>query len=381
IFKISILCLILISCALIATMVSAEGDNVINPVSSDSGGVITPVSVGEASVMNPVSSDSGGVISPVSTDGSSALNQIQSGEVSVLSETEAALMQGQASQVYRVTLNCQGIVRLTSSYGSRYNLYAKKNTEYGSCPSASSILSTHDKVAYGYSGSAVITLDPGVWCLMVFGYSGSGTYSLRVTTNCQQPTPTFTPTPYPTWTPYPTQTSTPCGVYKTDTRQGYLNQGQAAVYGYSIPSDTRSQIEWSMTASGSSTGGDVPIIAASVGDAPAASSSSSGSPTFDLYIFKDCNPRNSRCNTNYYSYGPNSHVSITSPSTGSVYYAMIYARSGSGTFTMNMKSYKCTGGDTPVIPMSVSAESAGDSSSGSEVTAPTAEFILSDGAN
>jgi len=398
-FKISILCLIFISCGLVATMVSAEGYNVLNPVSSEQVNVIGPVTAEQASVISPVSADYGGVpnplssnngsvITPVAAEQASVLDQVSDQGVSVLSESDTALTQGQLSQVYRVSLNCQGTVRLTSSYGSRYNIYAKKNVGYESCPTASSILSDHDKVAYGYSGSAVMSLEPGVWCIMVYGYSGSGSYSLRVTSQCVQPT--WTPTTYPTWTPSPTQTSSPCGVYKSDSRQGSLNQGQAAVYGYSIPNDGRSKIEWSMTASSSGGGGDVPIIAASIDDTPAASSSSSSSPTFDLYIFKDCNPKNYRCNTNYYSYGPNSHVSIASPSTGSIYYAMIYARSGSGTFTMNMKSYKCTSGDNPIIAAISSAISGDDSQastsvddtrSGSEVSAPTADITLSEGAN
>ncbi|PKL59538.1 MAG: hypothetical protein CVV33_07305, partial [Methanomicrobiales archaeon HGW-Methanomicrobiales-4] len=88
--------------------------------------------------------------------------------------------------------------------------------------------------------------------------------------------------------------------------------------------------------------------------------------------------------------GPNSHVSVASPSTGSIYYAMVYARSGSGTFTMTMKSYKCSSGDTPIIAAISSAVSgvdtqslAGtdDTGSGSEVSAPEAEFTLSEEAN
>jgi hypothetical protein len=175
----------------------------------------------------------------------------------------------------------------------------------------------------------------------------------------------------------------PCGVYKTNTQQGFLNQGQAVVYGYYIPTDGRSRIDWSMTSSGSC-GGGTPIIAASAGNPSVESSSCSGSSSFDLYVFKDCNPKNSYCSTRYYSHGPNSYVSVVSPSSGSTYYVMVFARSGSGNFNLKMNSYKCTpGGDTPIIAAvsdannQVSGASAGaeDTGSGSEVTAPSAEFI------
>ena len=102
-------------------------------------------------------------------------------EMSVLSEQQASLWQGQTSQVYEVTLNCPGTATLTSSYGARFDLYAKKKWGYGSCPSGNSILYNYDKVARGYSGTATMTLEAGTWCLVVHGFSGSGTYTLRVT--------------------------------------------------------------------------------------------------------------------------------------------------------------------------------------------------------
>ncbi|PKL59709.1 MAG: hypothetical protein CVV33_06445 [Methanomicrobiales archaeon HGW-Methanomicrobiales-4] len=364
--KIVVTSLMLILCALMVPSVSATGYNVLN---TDS-----PVAELESELYSSHAEEYN-VLSPVPSDYSTVLNPGSASYANILSESQISLVQGQNSPVYRVTLNCPGTVRLSSSYGARFNLYAKKNQNYGSCPSASSLRYNYDKVAYGYSGSAVMNLDPGVWCIMVYGYSGSGSYSLRVTTTCSQPTPT------PTWTPYPTPSPEPCGVYRTDSRQVYLNQGQAAVYGYSIPNDGRSKIEWSMTSSGSC-GGDTPIIIASVdGNTLTGSSSNSGSSVFDLYIFKDCNPKNSQCYSNYHSYGPNSYVSIANPSRGSIYYAMVYARTGCGTFNLKMNSYKCTGWDTPIImssadvPVQASA-GAEDSGSGQEVTAPPAEYVL-----
>lgn len=299
-------------------------------------------------------------------------------EYTILSEQQVSLSTGKLSPVYTITLQCTGVVKLTSNNGTKYNLYAKKRTDYGSCPYASSIISNYDKVAYGNNGITTMNLGPGVWCIIVYGYSGSGTYSFHVTSNCQQPTPTRTPTPYPTSNPGP------CDVYKTNTQQGALNQGQAAVYRYSIPSDGRSKIDWSMTSTGSCSGSDTPVIIASVDAAQNQADACIGSSTFDLYIFKDCNPKTSRCTTNYYSYGPNSYAAINSPSIGSIYYVMVYARSGSGTFNLKMNSYKCSGGDTPIIAASsggtsqISASSQDASTvSAPEVPAPTAEFVQS----
>jgi len=335
--KISIICLMLFVCALVATSVSADD---------------------ELSMQS---------------------------DASILSDQQASLYQGQTSQVYQINLNCPGTAIVTSSYGARFDIYAKKNWGYGSCPSPDSMMYNYDKVAYGYSGTASMSLDPGVWCIMVYCYSGDGSYSLRVSSTCPGPIPR--PTPYPTVipTPYPPYPPTPCGVYKSDSETGFLRQGQAAVYGYYIPTDGRSKIEWSMSSTGSC-GGNTPIIAASANDVSVDSSSCSGSSTFDLYVFKDCNPKNSYCNTRYYSYGPNSYVSITPPASGSTYYVMVYARSGSGNYNLKMNSYKCS--NTPIIVAStadagttLNAASAGteDTGSGSEVSAPTADFVISGG--
>jgi len=376
----------LILCALVVTPVIAEDLNVLNPPSGDLGNVLNP-----GTSANPSSGNLGNVLNPGTPGNSSSgnlgnvlnpgasedvqLTPVSAEEVNVLSETQTNLMQGQASQVYRVTLNCPGIVRMTPNNGARYNLYAKKNSASGTCPSSSSLRNNYDKVAYGSGGISTMNLDSGVWCLMVYGTTGSGSYSLRVSSYCSQPTP------YPTSTPTPS----PCGVYKTDSRTGFLNQGQAAVYGYSIPSDTRSKIEWSMTSSGSCGGDNTPVIVASAGNPSIESTDCQGSSTFDLYVFKDCNPKNSRCTTRYYSNGPNSYVSVASPSTGSTYYVMVYARSGSGTFALKMNSYKCQSGDGP-IPMAVSGvntqASAVTQNNGpeSEVSPPAADFILAEGA-
>jgi hypothetical protein len=304
------------------------------------------------------------------------MNALPEDETTIFSETQNALWSGQSSQVYRITLDCPGTVRLTSSPGAHFKLYAKKCGVYDSCPTAYSIRYNYDSVVSGYGGTTYMHLDRGTWCLVVYGYSGSGTYSLRITSICPKPTPW----PWPT----PTPTPVPCGVYKTDTRDGFLKQGQAAVYGYSIPTDRRSKVEWTLTSSGPYPYSDNPIMMSSPGNPSIDSSYPGGSPVFDLYVFRDCNPKRMHCNTRYYSHGPYSHVSILNPTTGSIYYVMVYARSGSGSYHLTMNSYKCFDDNTPIIMASagmetMTTEGYQDAGSGSEVSPPEAEFVISEG--
>ncbi|NLV28057.1 MAG: hypothetical protein GXY48_12985 [Methanomicrobiales archaeon] len=271
---------------------------------------------------------------------------------------------------------CGTQITVQSPYGASFDLYAMKN--YGSpgtCRSNEYIMSHYDKFSYssGSGGSATLYLEQGLWCVVVYARSGSGTAYVTADSNCHPPGPV--PTPYP---PYPT----PCSPYKTVDRSGYLYQGQAAVYGYIIPNDGRSQIEWTVTGSGS---GSTPIIVSSMGSQVF---SSHYGPNFDVYVFKDCNPQYYYCNTNYYANGPNPYVSIANPQRGSIYYVMVYARSGSGTYNLRMNSYKCFG-DTPIIVASAPVyastsysgfESAGsgtgyDTAVSSSVAAPTADFV------
>ncbi len=271
---------------------------------------------------------------------------------------------------------CGTQITVQSPYGAAFDLYAMKN--YGSpgtCPSNDYIMSHYDKYAYssGNGGSATLYLDQGLWCVVVYARSGSGMAYVTADSNCFPPGPVPTPLP---------PTPGPCSPYKTVDRSGFLYSGQAAVYGYFIPTDGRSQIEWTLTGSG----GNTPIIGSSMGSQ--VFSGSWFSPNFDLYVFKDCNPQYSYCNTNYYANGPNAYVSISNPQRGSTYYVMVYARSGSGTYNLRMNSYKCYG-DTPIIvasaPVYASTASVDYSSAGSgsgadtavssSIAAPTAEFV------
>ena len=191
------------------------------------------------------------------------------------------------------------------------------------------------------------------------------------------PTPTVTRTLTQVPTPYPTQQSgNPCGIYKKDTRTGALRQGQATVYGYYIPDDGRSSIEWSMNSYGSSGVGKGLDKNDNSDKKAGYSFVSKGSSTFDLYIFKECNPVYRYCTVKKYSYGPGSYVSIANPTAGSTYYAMVYARNGSGTFNLQANSYKCS--NTPMMGVSVQSvqdfPGSEDTGAGLDIPVPVAEF-------
>ena len=191
------------------------------------------------------------------------------------------------------------------------------------------------------------------------------------------PTPTDTPVPTVTRTPVPTQVPTPpCGVYKTDKQTGYIRQGQAAVYGYYIPGDGRSKIEWSVFSRGTCVAGEESITHANKGVIKENNNYCTSQPIIDIYVCKNCNPKNSRCYASYYARGPDAYTAITKPAPGSTYYVMLYARSGSGIYNLQMNSYKC-GGDTPTI---IASADRGISTGGTDenippIPVPSAEFV------
>jgi len=278
--------------------------------------------------------------------------------------------------------SCGTQIAVKSPYGAAYDIYAMKNAgSPGTCPSNEYIMTHNDLFAYSDGGTASLYLGEGLWCVVVNARSGSGVAYVTADSNCFPPVPVPTVVP-----PYPS----PYSPYKTVDRSGYLYQGQAAVYGYYIPAEGRSQIEW--TVSGSGYCGDTPIIMSSVSDQMVSGSSSfTGSNCgniFDMYVFKDCNPQYSYCSTNYYANGPNAYASVANPSRGSTYYVMVYARSDSGTYNLRMNSYTCAQ-DTPIIIASVplitisgetgyswgGAAIRTDTAGSRSVSAPTAEFV------
>ncbi len=149
------------------------------------------------------------------------------------------------------------------------------------------------------------------------------------------------------------------------------------VFGYYIPADGRSSIEWIMSSFGSSSSGNGPNKNDKYDKKTGYSFAGKDSALFDLYISKDCNPKNSYCTVKKYASGPNSYVSIAPPASGSTYYVMVYARSGSGNFNLQANSYKCSG-NTPGMTASVQSASnsgSGDLGSGPEIPVPRAEFV------
>jgi subtilisin family serine protease len=212
-------------------------------------------------------------------------------------------------------------------------------------------------------------------------------------------TPTKTPTPYPTQTvtatptktptPYPTQTvtATPTKIptlapspqpedsyriARTHTQTGYLRQGEAAVFGYGIPADGRSKIEWILSIDGPYGPGKGIGKNVLAGKNPGNSVTYAGTPVFDIYVSQDCNPKRSYCTAQYYAYSPTSSVSIPAPRTGSTYYVMIHARSGAGSFTLLATSYTCA--DTTRMG-ATSADGGRYSSSSQGIQVPSAQFI------
>lgn len=280
-----------------------------------------------------------------------------------------------------VSGSCNTLVTIVSPYEGSFDLYAKKNyNPPGSCPKNSDIISQYDKVAFSNRGRATLSLDEGQWCVIVYARSGSGSVYITVKTKCDQPE--TVPTLIPTY-------QGPCNPYKTVDRSGYLSVGQAAVYGYYIPSDGRALIDWRL--SGDRYCGEEPILMSSpdnlISEQSLQNSYSYCGKNFDIYVFRDCNPKYADCNTNYHAQGPDAYVSIPNPYRGSTYYVMIYAHNEGGQYTIRMNSYTCYG-EMPIIIASPSGERSDtvmdpmtkpltitDTAQIQSVPAPTAEFV------
>ncbi len=256
--------------------------------------------------------------------------------------TQSNTIYEKQSDLYQISVNnCGSQLELSVPAYTYYDLYAvKNNNNYGGCPSKENIINYgYDKKVSSSNGKAYMSLESGNWCIVVYARSGSGSYSLKAMTNCPGPYPTYTPTPYPTSSPS-------LKPYKTDVKSGYLNQGTTAVQGYSIPSG-RTFIEWILTGP---CGTNVPVTMMSA-DEVSAMRTNYCNTQYDLYIYKDCNPGNNKCNAQYADTRSSSsaYVGVTNPQVGSTYYAQIYAKQGSGAYTLTCRSYT---GQEPVVMMS-----------------------------
>jgi hypothetical protein len=215
------------------------------------------------------------------------------------------------------------------------------------CPSASEVMryATYPS-RNGVGLQESITLPQGTWCVVVFAQFGSGTYRIfenRVPMPMPMPTvPVVTPTIPPAGQ----------GLHKQDIQLGNAVQGQSTVFAYMIGGG-RTAIEWFAQPTSSCNAYEPPIVMASQDSIrtmrqvlPACSLN------LDMYIYKNCDPRYTRCTALYAdtSLGSGAYVGIPYPEVGAKYYVQIHAKQGSGPFRVIARSY--TDYDTPIVMMS-----------------------------
>ena len=130
-----------------------------------------------------------------------------------------------------------------------------------------------------------------------------------------------------------------CGPYKTDVKNGYLSQGQRATTGYYIPG-YRSYIEWILTGP---CGNEVIPMTMMSGDGISSLRTRYCGTDFDLIIYQNHNSGHFGGYADYKDIGggANAYVGVSYPVPGSTYYAQVYARSGSGHYTLTCRSYTC----------------------------------------
>jgi len=174
--------------------------------------------------------------------------------------------------------------------------------------------------SYGPDGIVSITNpSQGYYYVMVKSLKGSGDYLLYYRGfNCYTPTPTITPIE-------------PCKPIYQSTKSGNLNSGGYEYYSYDV-SGYRTLLTWKLTG---------PQNTRPVG--LSAASSSTADADYNIYIALNRYPTQTSYDWADTSYGPDGNIELPSPSTGT-YYVMIYAKSGSGYYTLDQKSYNCGGG-------------------------------------
>jgi hypothetical protein len=280
----------------------------------------------------------GGIASPAT-----AANNFGSGS--------SFLYQGQA-HVYSVTSDFSAQVYMVPPRDADFDLYAREcGTSYGcSCPAASFIMQypTYSS-RNGVGITETLNLPRGTWCVAVFARYGSGAYTISEIF-------TPTPVPYPTRTPtfVPTIPPVSPGLYKQDIQYGNAVQSQSTIYSYQIGGG-RTAIEW--YAQPTNCNAYEPPIAMMASES--VNSIRQVYPScnldLDLYIYKNCDPRYSRCNAMYAdtSSGSGAYVGIPRPEVGAKYYAQVFAKRGSGPFRLIARSY--TEQDAPIVMMAASS--------------------------
>jgi hypothetical protein len=261
--------------------------------------------------------------------------------------------------MHEIQVDCGAKLDLASPLGGNYDLYALRNNDGpGTCGSNDYIMAHYDKISPAVLGKSTMFLEPGLWCVVVQARSGNGKYLLTVTRECTIPTPTRTPTrtptPLPTMTPSPTPTpvitptpQNPCSSpLITSQKTGLLSEGQTRVYAYKI-GGPRTTAEWVLTGP---CGSLVPLTLFTTTQASSFQRAFCG-PDFDLYLYKDCDPRSRWCPALYSDTrsSSNAYISVQNPSSGSTYYALIHARDSGGAYTLTSRSYQCEDDGTIMI--------------------------------
>ncbi|MDD1730114.1 MAG: hypothetical protein LUQ50_13720 [Methanospirillum sp.] len=269
------------------------------------------------------------------------------------------LYQGQAA-TYEIQVDCGAQLVLKGPYGADFDIYAMRSP-VGSWPNENYIMAHYDKSELSYSQEKYLNLDQGSWYVVVYSSSGYGQFNLDASSTCSGPVP---PRPDPCYGD-PNCGGTNCVPAATDVKTGYLNSGEAKTYTYQIMGD-RNYIEWIL--SGPCGDEVIPMAMMSSNDVSTMRTSYCG-PDFSLYIYKDCDPRYRNCAANKAdtSSGSNKYVGITYPTTGSRYYALVYAKNGSGAYTLYARSYKC---QNDVIAMMTKPDMVTMMSTASDIEAP-----------
>ena len=276
----------------------------------------------------------------------------------------AYLNTGQAA-TYEIQVDCGAQLVLNAPYGADYDIYAMRSP-VGSWPSDSYIRNHYDKSEQSYSQTKYLNLDQGNWYVQVYAYSGFGQFTLDASNTCTSPTPP----PYDPCYGNPNCGGNNCVPAADNIKTGYLNAGEYKTYDYVISGD-RNYIEWILT--GPCGNEVIPMAMMSANEVSTMRSSYCG-PDFSLYIYKDCDPRYSRYGPRCVatradtSSGSYKYVGITYPTTGSHYYALVYAKSGSGAYTLHARSYKCE--DDVIVMMAQQPEMVSMMSTASDVEAP-----------
>jgi hypothetical protein len=270
----------------------------------------------------------------------------------------AYLYSGQ-SATYEITVDCGAQLVLTSPGNADFDLYAMQSP-VGSWPSESYIMSHYQKADTSSNQVKYLTLTQGNWYVVVNSYSGFGSFQLEASNTCNKPNP-----PYDPCYGNPNCGNKNCAPAATDVKTGYLNNGESKVYTYQISGD-RNYIEWILT---SSCGDYVIPMAMMTADQVSGLRSQYCGPDFSLYVYKDCDPRYYNCVATRAdtSSGSYKYVGITYPTTGSRYYALVYAKGGSGSYTLQARSYKC---QDDVIVMMSQPDMVSMMSTASDVSAP-----------